>query len=267
MSLKDIDRDFVLFARRQTASFAPQATWDEPDLPPDADSKSLSAWVEKHPNSFPGLKLLGAKLLSEQDWRGARQTLEKLKMLYPEYVGPDNAYMGLAVVYRRLSDRAAEERVLEDLAARDGDATPAYLRLMELNEAAQNWQKLAKNARRLMAVNPLVPATHRELARAAEHLGQRDEAVKAYRALLLIDETDPAGIHFGLARLLRDAGNQKEARREVLKTLDEAPRFLDAHRLLLELVEPSKPSTGTLPKLESLTKPDAKPSAPGSRTP
>jgi tetratricopeptide (TPR) repeat protein len=245
-------------------NLAPQATWDEPDLPPDADSKSLSAWIDKHPQSFPGLRHLGAKRLSEQDWTGARQTFEKLKMLYPEYVGPDNAYIGLAAVYRHLADSAAEERVLEELAAKDGDATPAYLRLMELNEKTRNWQALAKNARRLMAVNPLVPTTHRELARAAEHLGQRDEAVKAYRALLLIDETDPAGIHYGLARLLRDAGNLKEARREVLKTLDEAPRFLDAHRLLLELVEPSKAATGTQTKPTPEPKPELKPSRPGS---
>jgi tetratricopeptide (TPR) repeat protein len=257
MSLKEIDRDFALFARRQAASLAPQATWDDPELPADANSKSLSAWIEKHPQSFPALKRLGAKLLSEQDWTGARQTFEKLKMLYPEYVGPDNAYMGLAVVYRRLADAAAEERTLEELAVKDGDATAAYLRLMELNEAAQNWQALAKNARRLMAVNPLVPTTHRELARAALQLGQRDEAVKAYRALLLIDETDPAGIHYALARLLRDSGDLKEARREVLKTLDEAPRFLDAHRLLLELVEPAKTSTGI--QMDTKAKPKARP--------
>jgi tetratricopeptide (TPR) repeat protein len=267
LSLKEIDRDFALFARRQTASLAPQATWDEPDLPPDADSKSLKAWIEKHPKSFPGLRRLGARLLSEQDWAGARETFEKLKMLYPEYVGPDNAYMGLALAYRRQGDQAAEERVLEELAAHDGDASPAYQRLMELNEKAQNWPALAKNARRLMAVNPLVPTTHRELARAAEHLGQRDEAIKAYHALLLIDETDPAGIHFGLARLLRDVGKLEAARLEVLKSLDEAPRFLDAHRLLLELVEPSKTVTERKTGTQSKPRPEHKPSRPGSRTP
>jgi hypothetical protein len=118
-----------------------------------------------------------------------------------------------------------------------------------------------------MAVNPLLPTTHRELARAAEHLGQRDEAVKAYHTLLLIDATDPAGIHFGLARLLRDAGNLKAARREVLKTLDEAPRFLDAHRLLLELVEPSKTVTESRTGTQTKPQPERTPSRPGSRTP
>ena len=44
--------------------------------------------------------------------------------------------MLLAAVYRRLSDPAAERKALEELAARDGNASPAYLRLMELDEAA-----------------------------------------------------------------------------------------------------------------------------------
>src|SRR5262249_50623707 len=138
---------------------------------------------------------------------------------------------------RRSSDPASEQRILEELAARDGDASPAYLRLMELDETAKDWPSLAKNARRLMAVNPLVPAPHRQLALAAEQLGERDEAITACRALLLVDQSDPAGTHYRLARLLRDANHLKDARREVLKTLEEAPRFLDAHRLLLELVE------------------------------
>ena len=81
----------------------------------------------------------------------------KLKTLYPEYVGPDNAYLLLATVFRRLSDPAAERKVLEELAMRDGDAIPAYLRLMELDEAAGDWRGVAKNARRFLAVNPLVP--------------------------------------------------------------------------------------------------------------
>ena len=96
----------------------------------------------------------------------------KLKALYPEYVGPDNAYLLLATVFRRLSDPAAEHKVLEELAMRDGDAIAAYLRLMELDEAAGDWPGVARNARRFLAVNPLVPTPHRQLARAAERSGR-----------------------------------------------------------------------------------------------
>jgi len=247
MTLDEIDWQFVLFARKQAEGIAPGATWEEPDLPPDADSAAVSAWLEKHPRSFPGLRSLGARLVAERKWTRAREVLEGLKKLYPDYVGPENPYVLLAAVYKNLNDPAAERGILEELSARDGDASPAYLRLMELAEAAKDWQGLARNARRLMAVNPLIPAPHRELALAAEKLGERDEAIRCSRALLLVDESDPADAHYRLARLLRDGGNLGEARREVLKSLEEAPRFVDAHRLLLDLVEPAIPPAGARP--------------------
>jgi len=89
----------------------------------------------------------------------------------------------------------------------------------------------------------LIPAPHRAMAHAAERLGERDEAVTAYRALAMLDDTDPAEVHYRLARLLHQTGKPVEARREVLKSLEDAPRFLDAHRLLLELAESRVPTT------------------------
>jgi hypothetical protein len=52
--------------------------------------------------------------------------------------------------------------------------------------------------------------------------------------LLRLDPPDPAGAHFQLAKLLRaqrDAG----AKRHLLMALEEAPRFREGHRLLLEM--------------------------------
>ena len=54
-------------------------------------------------------------------------------------------------------------------------------------------------------MNPLIPSPHRVLARAAEELGEHDQAVAAYRATALLDDTDPAGVHYHLARLLNRA--------------------------------------------------------------
>ena len=240
MSLSQLDKDFAQFARERAKGVAPSATWEELDLPQQADSAAIGAWVEKHPGSFWGWRRLAARLLTEEKWERAKGALETMKALYPEYVGPDNAYVMLAAVHRRLSDPVAERKILEELSAREGSASPAYLRMMELDEAAGDWRTLAKDARRLLAVNPLIPAPYRQLARASEHLGEPDEAMTAYRAVAMLDDTDPAEVHYRLAKLLSQAGKRDEARREVLKSLDEAPRFLDAHRLLLELVEPGQ---------------------------
>jgi tetratricopeptide (TPR) repeat protein len=254
MSLEQLDKEFAQFARERTEKIAPGATWEEPeDLPPDANSAAVTAWLEKHPQSFEGLRRLGARLVVEEKWQKAKEVLERIKALYPGYVGPDNPYLLLAIVFRRLSDPAAEHKVLEDLAMRDGDAVTAYLRLMELDQASGDWRGVAKNGRRFLAVNPLVPTPHRQLARAAEHLGDRDDALTAYRAVALLDDTDPAEVHYHLAKLLREAGKLQEARREVLKSLEEAPRFREAHQLLLETVEhgptsPAAPASVSVPR-------------------
>ncbi len=242
-TLDQIDGEFARFARERAEMVAPIATWEEPNLPVDADSTAVKAWLDKHPKSFWGLKRLGARLVAEGKWAQARDVLETLKTIYPEYVGPENAYLLLATVYRRLPDPAAERKILEELAMRDGDAIPAYVRLMELADARGDWRSLGENARRLLAVNPLIPGPFRGLARASEALGSRDEAIGAYHALAILGDTDPAGVHYHLASLLRLAGKPQEARREVLKSLEHAPRFREAHQLLLELLESEKPAS------------------------
>src|SRR5207253_1014118 len=91
-SLDQIDADFARFARQRAAQVAPGATWEEPNLPADADSAALTAWLENHPRSFSGWRRLGARLVVEQNWTKAKEVLEKVKVLYPEYTGPENAY-------------------------------------------------------------------------------------------------------------------------------------------------------------------------------
>jgi tetratricopeptide (TPR) repeat protein len=158
-------------------------------------------------------------------------------------VGEDNVYALLARVHRELGETEEERAVLEELAARSGDATDAYPRLMELASSREDWEAVRKNAQRMLAVNPLVRTPHEYLAKAAEALNDAPAAIGAYRAVLNLDPFDPAETHYRLARLLRQQGEREEARRHVVLALEEAPRFRAAHRLLLELVNPpSRPS-------------------------
>ena len=240
MSLEQLDADFAAFARRKAEAVAPGMTWDAPELPAHADSKAIEAWLAGHPKNFPGLLRLASKLVAEEDWPKAREAIARLKAAYPGYVGEGNADVLLAAVCRKTADPAGERAALESLASKDGNAGPAYLRLMELEEASKDWTGLARDARRMLAVNPLVPAPHRELAKSSEALGRDADALSAYRALSILDETDPADAHYRLAKILARVGQPAVARREVLRSLEEAPRFLEAHRLLLELTGPDR---------------------------
>lgn len=237
VGLEGLNRQFVEYARKKAAGLAPNATWEKPDLPPNSESEKLTNWVKKHPKSFWGLQRLASQYAREENWALVAQTATELKELFPEYLGSENAYELLGGAYRKTADVAKERAILEEWATRDSAASGAYTRLAELAERERDWRSAATNARRLLAVNPLIPAPHRALARASEELGDSHEAIAAYRALLQLGEPDEANIHYRLAISFQRNGDGEQARREVLKALETAPRFLDAHRLLLQLVD------------------------------
>ncbi|MEJ7637175.1 MAG: hypothetical protein WKF75_04080, partial [Singulisphaera sp.] len=124
-SLDQLDRTFAEFARGKATGAAPDATWEELDLPGDANSETIAKWLEAHPKNFWGSQCLATRLVAEEKWPQAKAALLKFKALDPGYVGAENAYVLLAAVHKRLSHPADERAVLEDLAGRDGDASPA----------------------------------------------------------------------------------------------------------------------------------------------
>ena len=81
--------------------------------------------------------------------------------------------------------------------------------------------------------------------------------LQSYRALLEFETVDPADVHFRLARLLSDDGQRAAAKQNVLMALEEAPRFLDAHRLLLELADADR----TAPDVPERKQPSAEASS------
>ena len=197
--------------------------------------------------NFWRLSRRAQELVAEKRWREAKEPLETLVRLYPDDTGADSSYRLLAQVHRGLNEVAEEQAMLARWAGLDATATEAFLRLMELGEAAGDWGTVAENAERFLAVNPLVPAPHRYLARASEELGRRDTARRSYEKLLQLDPPDPANVHFRVARLLAAGGDTVPARRHVLQALEEAPRYRDALRLLLQLQETPAAPRGSSP--------------------
>lgn len=237
-ALTKLDSEFEKYARDKAKATAPDATWEKVDLPDTADSAAIRAWLEKNPKNFWGQQRLCARLMGEEKWADAEKALQDLRAMYPEYVGPTNAYELLAITYRKTRKAKEEAAALAEWAKRDGDTTAALQRLIELNEAAGDWTAAVENARRWLAVNPLTQAPHRALAKAAEKSKDRTAAITAYRAVLRFGVPDAADIRYRLAVVLEQNGERDKAKREVLKALEDAPRSREAHELLLRLVEP-----------------------------
>ena len=157
--------------------------------------------------------------------------------------GGDSAYLMLAKAHRELKEVKEERKVLDQFVVLTDDAFDVYLRLMELAAEAKAWKAVRSSAESALAVNPLLAVPYRHLAEAAEALKQADAAIGAWQTVLKLDPRDPAEAHYRLARLLHSK-NDPDARRHLLMALEEAPRFREAHRMLLEmndeLKEPGK---------------------------
>jgi tetratricopeptide (TPR) repeat protein len=235
--LATLDKEFAAYARQVAGQMAPGLDFERPDLKSrraDAFGASWAEWAKARPTNFWVLTRRARELVEDKQWAEARPVLEQLVKLYPDFTGSESAYAPLGEVHRALGDTNAEQAVLAQLAARDATAVDAYERLMTLGTAAADWPAVSLNARRYLAVNPLVPLPYRFLARASEAQGQLPAAIEAHRALLQLDPRNPVEVHFDLARLLHQTG-QPGARRHLLQALEEAPRHQAALLLLLEM--------------------------------
>lgn len=121
--------------------------------------------------------------------------------------------MLLAQVHRNLGETAQETQVLGNLAKLSADAADAYARLMEIGTEQKDWEQVAENGSRYLAVYPMLSDTYWRLGRAYEELKRDEPAVHAYSRLLLLDPSDPVDIHYRVAKLLQkqDPTTAKEA--------------------------------------------------------
>jgi tetratricopeptide (TPR) repeat protein len=81
----------------------------------------------------------------------------------------------------------------------------------------------------------LLTSPHQQLSAASTALQKPRQAIPALQSLLALDPRDPADIHYRLAHCYHETDQPVRARRHVLQALEYAPRYRDAHRLLLKL--------------------------------
>ncbi len=249
LPLAELEAEFAAYARGRAEKLAPGLDFEkpEPGLFMEEGAAELLAFELKHPDNFWLLRSKAQRLIEQQKWVEANTPLQRLVELYPAQKSGDSSYKSLVAVLRTLNDVAGERAMLQKWADVDDEATEAYLRLMELAAAEQDWPAVTRNAERYLAVNPLVPPPYRYLAQAAAGTGDDSTAMVAWRTLIQLDVPERADAHYQLARLLHKRGDLSEARRHVLLVLEETPRYREALRLLAEInragaAQPPKPT-------------------------
>ena len=264
-AMEEFENEFAEFARERAENLAPGLDWEKPESEKDAaphphqrkpptrtDEESWEAWAKTRPTNFWVMTRQAEQMVEEKQWPEVKIVAQRLLDLYPDFTGPDSPYRMLAAAHRALGETNAEREVLGKFAERDDEAADAYQRLMELGAVARDWPAVAQNARRYLAVNPLLASPYRFLAEASEQTGDTRGAITAYGALLELEPSDPAEVHFRLAELLHRVGDPS-ARRHVLQALEDAPRFQDALRLLLKINSPPPQTRASSPTAVNAT--------------
>ena len=237
-SLAGLDEQFKLYAHRRAQEFGSNAEWEawaEAELTPQSKLADIEAWHDAHADSYQGTELRAVMYFQAQEYAQAKPLLQQLIEWDSIQAGAINAYHLLAVAHRELGEVDEEMQVLNKWIHHDGDAVEAYSSLIDHAAAEQNWESLRAIGELMIAVDPLLESGHRARAIAAQKQGNETESLRFLPRLLLFDTADLADTHFQIAKLHFDEQHYDASRRHVLLSLEQAPRFRDAHRLLLAL--------------------------------
>jgi tetratricopeptide (TPR) repeat protein len=155
--------------------------------------------------------------------------------LYPEFVESGNLYEVLADAYLAKGDKASAAAELARYAQAGGRSPDALKQLATLLEGLGRPKEAIEALSRLNYIYPRDEELHRRLGDLFLAGGNAQGAIREYAALVAMNPLDQAASRYGLARAYRLADRREEAREQVLLSLEAAPGYRPAQKLLLEL--------------------------------
>ena len=233
--IEALDAEFETYIRELAKNLSPDVDFSKTDMPKDKDPEVLTKWIQSNPNNYWAIRTGAQMAFQTKQLDRAVELAQQWIKLYPNDTGEDGPYRMLALIHEQRGDTELEEAMLRKIAERTPDCTDTLLRLMEMERQRQNWDQALEWCQRLIEIQPMKIVLHETKAMAAENLHRHDSAAEALSALLELDPIDPAGIHFRNARALHAVQRPLEAKRQVLRALEESPRYTEALSLLLEI--------------------------------
>jgi tetratricopeptide (TPR) repeat protein len=124
---------------------------------------------------------------------------------------------------------------LERFAHAGGRSPDALKRWATLLEGLGRPKEAAEALNRINYIFPRDEELHRRLGDLYLAQGNTPGAIREFSALVAMKPLDQAACHFSLARAYRQANRLPEAQEQVLLSLEAAPGYRPAQKLLLEL--------------------------------
>jgi cellulose synthase operon protein C len=156
--------------------------------------------------------------------------------MYPDYVYDGNAYEMLAQADLAEQNPQAAAQVLEQYQGRGGHQPQTLKELARLEELLGRPSDAAATLDRINYIDPAYDEDlHRHLGGLWLQAKNYAGAIREYRAVLALQPLDKASAEFDLAQACFAAGEHREAEDAVLASLEAAPGYRPAQRLLLQI--------------------------------
>lgn len=211
MSTADFDKQFLPWVYAQTKTAA----------------DGFDTWTK-------GIRQLNDDV-KNKNWDAAIKEGTAIRDIYSDYVETGSVYEMLAKAYEAKKDPAKQMEQLK-LYADIGGRNPDTLRELATLQIAAGDKRAAQTT--LEKINYIYlrdEKEHQMLGDLDLQLGDANGAVREYGAVVALKPVDPAGAHYNLARAYEAVHQDDKAMDEVLSSLEIAPGFRDAEKLLLEL--------------------------------
>lgn len=220
----------------------PEAIQDNLHESPEQFDKDYGAWLDNQ---------VGATVANFDKWREQLKALVKLAeakqddaviaaapaviQLYPQYVEDANAYEFLANAQLIKGNKQVAAGALAEYERRGGESPGVLKKLALLQADLGHPREAAETLEQLNFIYPEDQDLHRKLGALLLSQGNNAGAVREYQAVLAMKPLDMASAEFDVARAYFAAGDKTKAEDSVLASLETAPGFKDAQKLLVEI--------------------------------
>lgn len=211
MSAEDFDKEFMTYLDGETKKTV----------------EGFDKWRE-------GMKTAG-QLESEGKKEEAIAKLLEIRDIYPDFVERGSAYEMLATLYQGAGDKAKAMAQLEAYSKAGGRDPETLKKLATMLEEAGRKKDAMTVLTRLLWIDPVDQDLLTRLGGLELANNDSADAIREYRAALALHPLDQAASHYNLAQALHATGQDDQAKDEVVASLEAAPGYRPAQKMLLEL--------------------------------
>jgi len=220
----------------------PEAIRENLGMAPEEFDKQFLEWLEKDTRQTVGnfeawrkaVKSL-VELAKAKNYDEVLKQGEEVRRMYPEYIYPANAYEFMAAADIAKGDKPAAAAILTAYEKIGGHNPPALKQLATLEEESGQPVEAAATLDRLNFVYPEDEELHRRLGDLWFAQNNFPGAIREYNAVIALNPLDKAAAQYNLARAYFAAGQKDQAEDHLLASLEVAPGYRPAQKLLLQM--------------------------------